>query len=277
MTTTTLRDKTIVMSGGSRGIGLALARRAAADGANIVLIAKTDTPHPALTGTIHTAAAEIEAAGGRALPIVGDIRSDDVITRAVDAAVREFGGIDACVNNASVLNVASTLAMEPRRYDLMMDVGVRGTFQLSRACLPWLLKSSSPHILSMSPPLNLSSRWLGAHPGYMVAKYSMTLATLGIGAEHRSMGLIATCLWPRTLVSTDAIANVLADQESLRHTRRPEIMADAAYALLVGAAPTPGGETLLDEDVLARAGITDLEHYAVQPLQPLTADLFVDA
>lgn len=188
---TDLNGKTLVLSGGSRGIGLAIALRAAADGANIVLIAKTDSPHPRLAGTIHTAASQIRDAGGHALPIVGDVRSDETLDAAVQAAVAEFGGIDICLNNASVLNLAGTLQLDPKRYDLMQDVNTRGTFMLSRACLPHLLHATNPHILSLSPPLNLDARWLGAHPGYMLAKYGMTLATLGLAAEFAEAGDLA--------------------------------------------------------------------------------------
>lgn len=274
--TKTLSGTTIVMSGGSRGIGLAIALRAAADGANIVLIAKTDTPHPKLAGTIHTAAAQIQDAGGRALPIVGDVRSDQTIAAAVDAAVDEFGGVDVCVNNASVLNLSGTLELEPRRYDLMQDVNTRGTFMLTRACLPHLLRSENPHILTLSPPLNLQPAWLGKHPGYMLAKYGMTLATLGFAAEFAAKGVAANCLWPRTTIATDAVANLLGGESALARTRKPEIVADAAYAILTQPANQLTGKTLIDDEVLARAGHSDLERYATTPgTSDFDADIFL--
>ena len=263
--TNTLTGTTIVMSGGSRGIGLAIALRAAADGANVVLIAKTDTPHPKLAGTIHTAAAQIQDAGGRALPIVGDIRSDDTIASAVAAAVDTFGGIDICVNNASVLNLAGTLDLEPRRYDLMQDVNTRGTFMLTRACLPHLVESGNPHVLTLSPPLNLEPAWLGKHPGYLLAKYGMTLATLGFAAEFATQGVAANCLWPRTTIATDAVANLLGGDTALARTRRPQIVADAAYAILTQPATAVTGRTFVDDEALAETGTTDLDRYATTP------------
>jgi citronellol/citronellal dehydrogenase len=262
---TTLSGTTIVMSGGSRGIGLAIARRAAADGANIVLIAKTDTPHPNLAGTIHTAAAQIEQAGGRALPVIGDVRSDETIDAAVAAAVDTFGGIDICVNNASVLNLSGTLELEPRRYDLMQDVNTRGTFMLTRACLPHLLRSANPHVLSLSPPLNLHPNWLGKHPGYMLAKYGMTLATLGFAAEFAAQGVAANCLWPRTTIATDAVANLLGGDGALARTRTPDIVADAAYTIMTQPARTTTGHTFIDDEVLSEHGVTQFDRYASTP------------
>lgn len=257
-----LKGKTIVMSGGSRGIGLAIAVRAAQDGANVVLIAKTDNPDPRLQGTIHSAATAIEEAGGQALKIVGDVREDAVITRAVEEAVAAFGGIDICVNNASVINLAGTLDVEAKRYDLMLDVNTRGTFMLTRACLPHLLESENPHVLSLCPPLNFGAHWLARHPAYTVAKYSMTIATLAIGAEFADRGVAANCLWPRTIIGTDAIKNIYGGEESMRKSRRPEIMADAAYQILTADSRTSTGRTVLDEDVLRDAGVTDFSPYA---------------
>ncbi|MYS79387.1 SDR family oxidoreductase [Embleya scabrispora] len=270
-----LAGKTVVMSGGSRGIGLAIALRAAADGANVVLIAKTDTPHPRLRGTIHTAAEAIRAAGGTALPVVGDIRSDATIEAAVEAAVEAFGGIDICINNASVLDLSPTTEIRPKAYDLMQDVNVRGTFMLSRACLPHLKRAANPHILSLSPPLNLSRRWLGAHPAYTVAKYAMTLTTLTLAAENATDGIAANCLWPQTLIATDAVANVIGGQEAVRRSRQPRIMADAAYDVITGPSIRRTGQTLLDEGVLREAGVTDFTTYAVSGDEPET-DLFLD-
>jgi citronellol/citronellal dehydrogenase len=275
--TTTLGGKTIVLSGGSRGIGLAIALRAAADGANIVLIAKTSEPHPKLAGTIHTAAEQIRQAGGQAVPIVGDVRDDATLDAAVTAAIDEFGGIDICINNASVLNLAGTLELEPKRYDLMQDVNVRATFMLSRACLPALLKAPNPHILTLSPPLNLAPRWLGAHPGYLLAKYGMTLATLAFAAEFADAGVAANCLWPRTTIATDAIGNLLGGAEMLRRSRTVEVMADASHVILTAPSRERSGETLIDEDVLRAAGVTDFARYAVSGVDAdLALDLFLD-
>jgi citronellol/citronellal dehydrogenase len=276
---TSLAGKTLVMSGGSRGIGLEIARRAARDGANIVLIAKTDDPNPRLQGTIHTAAAAIEEAGGKALKIVGDVRDDATIATAVQQAVDTFGGIDACVNNASVINLAGTLDVEPKHYDLMMDVNCRGTFMLSRACLPALLKSENPHILSLSPPLNWSQHWLGRHPAYTLAKYSMTVATLTIAAEFADRGVSANCLWPRTIIGTDAIRNIYGGKESMLKSRKPEIMADAAYALLTSDSRAATGSTYLDADVLRAQGMTDFSAYSLVEggaEAELELDIYVD-
>ncbi|MFC9550160.1 SDR family oxidoreductase [Rhodococcus sp. NPDC056960] len=266
--------RTVVMSGGSRGIGLAIARALASRGANVVLLAKTDTPDPRLPGTIHTAVGELNELGGRAVAVVGDVRNDSDIARAVDAARDNFGGIDIVVNNASVLDISKTEDLALRRFDLMQQVNVRGTFALTRACLPYLQKSPSPHVLTLSPPLNLSSQWLGAHPGYMLAKYGMTLATLGIAAEYAHTPLSSNCLWPQTTIATAAVGNLLGGDTSLRHARSPEIMADAAIELLGRPAGTDNGRTLLDVEVLAEAGVTDFTTYG--GADPLTIDIFVD-
>lgn len=268
---TTLRGRTIVMSGGSRGIGLAIALRAAADGANLVLLAKTDQPHPKLEGTIHTAAAQIEAAGGRALAVVGDVRNDDDIARAASQAVETFDGIDIVVNNASVLAPLGTLDLSPNRYDLMQDVNTRGTFMLTRACLPHLLASDDPRVLTLSPPLNLNPHWLGQFPGYLIAKYGMTLATLGFAAEFPQVA--ANTLWPRTLIATAAIGNTLGET-ALTRSRSPQIVADAAHLILTG--PRRTGQTLIDDEVLAEAGIADLSGYARAPGATLQPDVFLD-
>jgi len=269
----TLAGRTILMSGGSRGIGLAIALRAARDGANVVLLAKTDTPHPKLEGTIHTAAEQIRQAGGEALPIVGDVRDEAAIAHAVQLAVETFGRLDIVVNNASAIDVSPTLSLEPKRYDLMQDVNARGTFLLCRAALPELLKTDAPRILTLSPPLNLSPRWLGAFPGYMMSKYAMTLATLGIAHEFAARGLVANCLWPRTTIQTSVVANLLGGEEVMRRSRTADIYADAAHLVLT----EPGGrtgQTLLVEDVLADAGVTDLGGYAPGVSD---AELFPDA
>jgi citronellol/citronellal dehydrogenase len=260
-----LGGKTLLISGGSRGIGLAIALRAARDGANVTLLAKTAVPHPKLEGTVHTAAAAIEAAGGRALPVVGDVRNDDDIARAVDRTVAEFGGIDIVVNNASVIDLSGSLELTAKKYDLMQDVNVRGTFMLSRAALPALKASANPHILSLSPPLNLDPKWLGAFPGYLLAKYGMTLATLGLAAEFAADGIAANTLWPRTTIATAAVRFALGGEEMLRRSRTPEIYADAAHAVLCRPSRERTGQTLIVEDVLRDAGITDLSGYAAVP------------
>lgn len=273
----TLAGKTIVMSGGSRGIGLAIALRAAGDGANVVLIAKTDQADPRLEGTIHTAAAAIEEAGGRALKVVGDVRDDQIIETAVERAVEAFGGVDICVNNASVINLAGTLDVQPRRYDLMLDVNVRGTFMLTRACLPYLLKSDNGHVLTLSPPFNWSQRWLAAHPAYTVAKYAMTVATLGIAAEFADQGVAANCLWPRTIIGTDAVKNLYGGEDSVRKSRTPQIMADAAYEVLTSPSRKLSGQTLLDEEVLRSRGVTDFSRYSLAgDDSELELDIYVD-
>jgi citronellol/citronellal dehydrogenase len=277
MATRTLSGTTIMVSGGSRGIGLAIAVRAARDGANVVLLAKTDQPHPRLSGTIHTAADSIRAAGGNALAVVGDVRSDESIAEAVAAAVAEFGGIDVCLNNASVLMPVKTAELDPKRYDLMQDVNTRGTFMLSRACLPHLLQSQNPHILTLSPPINLHPRWLGTFPGYLIAKYGMTLATLGFAAEYADRGIAANTLWPRTAIATDAVGNLLGGEETLARTRTPEIMADAAYAILTTPSAERSGQTLIDDEVLAAVGVTDLSGYAHRPgATEFEPDFFLD-
>lgn len=275
MTENSLAGKTILMSGGSRGIGLAIALRAARDGANIALLAKTDTPHPKLEGTVHTAAEQIRAAGGQALPIVGDVREDDDLTEAVLTTQGEFGGIDIVVNNASVIDLSGSLDLVAKKYDLMQDVNVRGTFMLSRAAIPMLKDADNPHILSLSPPLNLSPRWLGAHTGYTLAKYGMTMATLGMAAEFAKDGIAANTLWPATTIATAAVQFALGGDRMMKASRTPEIYADAAYQVLLQPASTYTGQTLIVEDVLTAAGVTDFSGYAAVPGTP-DSDLFPD-
>lgn len=275
----TLAGKTILMSGGSRGIGLAIALRAAADGANIAMLAKTDTPHPKLEGTIHTAAEQIRAAGGNALPIVGDVRDDGMITEAVMTTQGEFGGIDIVINNASVIDLSGSLDLDTKKYDLMQDVNVRGTFMLSRAAIPQLREAANPHILSLSPPLTISPKWLGAHTGYTLAKYGMTMVTLGIAAEFAKDGIAANTLWPRTTIATAAVQNVLGGDRIMAASRTPEIYADAAYSVLTAPASDRTGQTLIVEDVLEADGMTDFSGYAAVPGTPddqLFPDIFLD-
>ena len=274
-----LAGKTILMSGGSRGIGLAIALRAARDGANVAILAKTDTPHPKLEGTVHTAAQQIRDAGGRALAIVGDVRNEDDVTRAVLETQGEFGGIDAVVNNASVIDLSGSLDLAVKKYDLMQGVNVRGTFLLSRAAVPILRDRANPHILSLSPPLNLSPKWLGAHTGYTLAKYGMTMATLGLGAEFAKDGIAANTLWPRTTIATAAVQFALGGDRMMKASRTPEIYADAAYEVLLKPAREYTGQTLIVEDVLTDAGITDFSSYAAVPGTPDSAlfpDIFLD-
>jgi citronellol/citronellal dehydrogenase len=272
-----LHGKTIFVSGASRGIGLAIALRAARDGANVALIAKTAEPHPKLEGTVYTAAEQIEAAGGQALPIVGDIRDEQQVAEAVAQAVARFGGIDACVNNASAINLARTEALELKRYDLMQDINVRGTFAVSRACIPHLRAAENPHVLTLSPPIDLDPRWLGPHLGYTLAKYGMSLVALGLAAELREDGIASNALWPRTLVATAAVQNLLGGDEAMARARRPEIYADAAYAVLNRPARECTGNAFLCEDVLVEEGVTDLSPYAYVAGAELAVDLFVDA
>lgn len=274
-----LRGKTVLMSGGSRGIGLAIALRAARDGANVAIMAKTDTPHPKLDGTVHTAAAAIEAAGGRALPIVGDVRNDDDIANAVAATAAEFGGVDIVVNNASAIDLSRSLDLATKKYDLMQDVNVRGTFLLSRAAVPLLREAENPHILSLSPPLNLAPKWLGNHTGYTLAKYGMTMVTLGLAAEFGTDGIAANTLWPATTIATAAVQYALGGDQMMRVSRTPEIYADAAHQVLSQPAADYTGQTLIVEDVLRAAGVTDFAPYAAVPGTPDSAlfpDLFLD-
>lgn len=275
----TLHQRTLIISGGSRGIGLAIAVRAARDGANIVLLAKTDRPDPRLPGTIHTAAETIRAAGGEVCAVVGDVRNDDDIARAIESAVSRFGGVDIVVNNASVIDLSRSRELSAKKYDLMQDVNVRGTFMLSRAAIPELLRSPNAHILSLSPPISTHSRWLGAHTGYTLAKYGMTLATLGLAAEFREAGIAANTLWPRTTIATAAVHNLLGGAEIVARSRTPELYADAAYAVLTQPAAAITGQTLIAEDVLEAQGVTDFSAYAAVPGTPDSAlfpDIFLD-
>jgi citronellol/citronellal dehydrogenase len=272
-----LQGKTLFISGASRGIGLAIALRAARDGANVALIAKTAEPHPKLEGTVFTAAEQIEAAGGQALPIVGDIRDEQQVADAVAQTVARFGGIDVCVNNASAINLARTEALELKRYDLMQDINVRGTFAVSRACIPHLRGRENPHIVTLSPPIDLDPRWLGPHIGYTLAKYGMSLVALGLAAELREDGIASNTLWPRTLVATAAVQNLLGGDAAMQAARKPEVYADAAYAVLNRPSRACSGNAFLCEDVLVEEGVTDLSPYAYVPGAELAVDLFVDA
>jgi citronellol/citronellal dehydrogenase len=252
----------MIMSGGSRGIGLAIALRAAQDGANVALIAKTDQPHPKLEGTVHTAAQQIEDAGGHALPIVGDVRSDESVAAAVERTVDQFGGIDIVVNNASAINLARTADIPMKAYDLMQDINTRGTFLLSKSAIPHLRKGTNPHILTLSPPLNLDPKWLGANLAYTIAKYGMSMCTVGLAEELRADGIAANSLWPRTMIDTAAVRNLLGGAETAARSRSPQIMADAAYAVLNRDSRECTGNFFIDDEVMQAEGVTDLGVYS---------------
>lgn len=259
----TLSGSTILMSGGSRGIGLAIAVRAARDGANVALLAKTDTPHPKLPGTVHTAVEQVEAAGGAGLAVVGDVRNDDDVARAVERTIARFGGIDVVVNNASAIDTATTTDIDMKRYDLMADINVRGAFLLSKLSIDALSRSNNPHILTLSPPLNLAPYWAGKHLAYTMAKYGMSLTTLGLARELAPRGIGVNSLWPCTLIDTAAIRAMPGGERLVRAARKPEIMADAAHAVLTRDAATTTGNFFTDEQVLREAGVTEFGPYSV--------------
>jgi citronellol/citronellal dehydrogenase len=269
-----LKGKTLFITGASRGIGLAIGLRAARDGANVVIAAKTTAPHPTLPGTIHSAAEEIRAAGGQALACAVDIRSEDQIRAAVQEAVARFGGIDVVVNNASAIQLTGTLDTAMKRFDLMHQVNARGTFATTQACLPHLLQAPNPHILTISPPLHMEARWFGPHVAYTMAKFGMSMCALGWSAELRGrVGVNA--LWPRTAIATAAVKNLLGGDESIRRCRLPDIMGDAAHAILTRAAAECTGNFFIDEDVLRALGVTDFDRYAVEPGVELIPDFFL--
>ncbi len=272
----TLTGKTMFISGASRGIGLAIAKRAGRDGANVAFIAKTAEPHPALPGTVYTAAAEIEEAGGRALPIVGDIRNEDQVAAAVESAVELFGGIDICVNNASAINLSNTETLPMKRYDLMQDINARGTFLVSKTCIPYLKESNNAHILTLSPPLNLAPHWFKNHAAYTIAKYGMSMITLGLSEELADEGIAANCLWPKTIIATAAVQNLLGGDQAMAQSRRPEIVADAAFEIFKKDARTATGNFYLDEDVLTEAGVKSFEQYGYGDGTKLQTDIFLD-
>jgi citronellol/citronellal dehydrogenase len=275
MPESTLRDKTLFITGASRGIGKAIAVRAARDGARIVIAAKTDEPHPKLPGTIHSAAEEVEKAGGRALACVVDVRSEDAIAAAVARAVSTFGGIDILVNNASAIRLTGTLDTPMNRYDLVQQVNSRGTFACSQACLPHLLLSANPHILNISPPLDYAEKWFAPHVAYTMSKFGMSMCVLGMAGEFRQAGVAVNALWPRTIIATAATRALFGSDAMLPGSRTPEIMADAAYLVLTRPSRERSGQFLIDEDVLRAAGTTDFEKYETVRGAPLVADLFV--
>ena len=271
----TLKNKTIFITGGSRGIGKAIALRAARDGANIIIAAKSDKPHASLPGTIYSAAEDIEKAGGRALPIKLDVRDDQAIIDAVKKAASHFNGLDILINNASAITLENTLDVTMSKFDLMHSVNVRGTFACSKACLPYLLKSDNPHILNLSPPLNLDPVWFKDYLAYTMSKYGMSMCVLGMAREFRNQGVAVNALWPRTVINTAAI-NMLGDVVKADNCRNAEIMADAAHAILCRDSKTTSGNFFIDEDVLRADGVRDFDHYAIKAGQPLMKDLFLD-
>ncbi|XP_017962370.1 hydroxysteroid dehydrogenase-like protein 2 [Drosophila navojoa] len=272
-----LKGKTLFITGASRGIGKAIALKAARDGANIVIAAKTADPHPKLPGTIYTAAEEIERAGGKALPCIVDVRDEKQVQQAVEAAVARFGGIDILINNASAISKTPTLKTDMKRYDLMQNVNTRGTFLVSKACLPYLLKSDNPHILNMAPPLNMSPRWVADHVAYTISKYGMSMCVLGMSEEFRDRGVTVNALWPRFKVHTAAI-DMLFGPEGELFARKAEIMADAAYAIICRDSRAFTGNFFIDEEVLLDEGVTDLSKYACYPENnnKLSLALFID-
>ena len=271
----TLANKTLFITGGSRGIGEAIALRAAQDGANIVIAAKTNRPHPKLPGTIHTVAEAIEQAGGQALPLQLDIRDEQAVAEAMSKAADHFGGIDILVNNASAIYLAQTPDVPMKRFDLMFSVNVRGTFVCSQAAYPYLKQSDHAHILNLSPPLNMDKKWFAPHVAYTMAKYGMSLCVLGMAEEFKKDHIAVNALWPRTVIATAALA-MLGDAVKPENCRTPEIMADAAHAILSRTPETATGNFYIDDEILAEVGITDLDQYAVEAGQPLLPDLFVD-
>jgi citronellol/citronellal dehydrogenase len=270
-----LKGKTLFISGASRGIGLAIAVRAARDGANVAVAAKTAAPHPKLPGTIYTAAEEIEKAGGKALPIVCDIRFEEQVQSAVDQTAAKFGGIDILVNNASAISLTGTLQTDMKRYDLMNGINARGTYLVSRTCIPYLKKTANPHVLNLSPPLDMNPKWFAGHTAYSMAKYGMSMCVLGMAAEFKDDGIAFNALWPRTGIATAAIRNALAGDEGMKHCRTVDILADAAYLIFNKKAKEFTGNFLIDDTFLAANGVTDFDRYRVDPTKDLMPDFFV--
>jgi citronellol/citronellal dehydrogenase len=270
-----LKDKTLFITGASRGIGLAIALRAARDGATIAIAAKTDQPHPKLEGTIHTAAEDIEKAGGKALPLVVDVREEKQVAEAIEKTAAQFGGIDIVVNNASAIQLTRTPETDMRRYDLMHQVNVRGTYMVSKYALPHLERAENPHILALSPPLDMQEKWFAPHLAYTMAKFGMSIVILGLAGELKSKGIAANALWPRTTIATAAIQNLLGGDRIMRMSRKPDIIADAAYRIFQKPSREFTGRFLIDDTFLASEGVTDFDQYRVDPAQPLAPDFFV--
>ena len=270
-----LSGKTLFITGASRGIGLAIALRAARDGANIAIAAKTATPHPKLAGTIYTAADEIERAGGKALPLTVDVRDEDAVREALARTAQQFGGLDIVVNNASAIQLTRVTETDMKRFDLMYEINARGTFMVSKYAIPYLAKAANPHILMISPPLDMKEKWFAPHTAYSMAKFGMSLVVLGLAGELRSAGIAVNALWPRTLIATAAVRNLLGGEDMARRGRKPEIMADAAYAVFAKLAKDFTGQFLIDDSFLAQNGVTAFDAYRADPTKELAADFFV--
>jgi citronellol/citronellal dehydrogenase len=272
-----LTGKTLFITGASRGIGLAIGLRAARDGANVAIAAKTAEQHPKLSGTIYTAAEEIERAGGKALPLVVDVRDEATVKQAIDKTAERFGGIDIVVNNASAIQLSPVVATDMKRFDLMHQINTRGTFVVSKWAIPYLAKAANPHILMISPPLDMKEKWFAPHTGYTMAKFGMSIIVLGLAGELRSKGIAVNALWPRTVIATAAVQNLLGGDTLMRQARKPEIMADAAYAVFSRPSREFTGRFLMDDNFLAESGVTDFDQYRVDPTQKLAQDFFVPA
>jgi len=271
----TLKGKTIFITGASRGIGKAVALRAAVDGANIAVVAKTKETHPKLPGTVYTAVEDIESTGGNAIPCITDIRFEDQVKAAVDATVDRFGGIDILINNASAINLSPTLEIEMNRYDLMFSVNARGTFLCSKLCIPYLKEAENPHILNLSPPLNMDPKWFKNNLAYTMAKYGMSMCVLGMAEEFKKEGIAVNALWPKTSIATAAVRNLLGGESAVKHSRKPEIVADAAYLILTKPSIECTGNFFIDEEILLEHGTTDFEKYSVDPNSNLYLDFFL--
>ncbi len=272
---TSLKGKTLFITGASRGIGKAISLRAAKDGANVAVVAKTKEPHPNLPGTVYTAVEEIIFAGGNAIPCITDIRFEKQVQRAIDLTIEEFGGVDILVNNASAINLSPTLELEIKRFDLMFNVNTRGTFLCSKLCIPHLKKSDNPHILNLSPPLNLDPKWFKNNVAYTIAKYGMSMCVLGMAEEFKKDHIAVNALWPRTPIATAAVRNLLGGKSTIKHSRIPEIVADAAYIILTKPSKECTGNFFIDEDILVEHGLTDLKKYSVDPNEELFQDFFL--
>jgi citronellol/citronellal dehydrogenase len=270
-----LKNKTLFITGASRGIGKAIALRAAQDGANIAVVAKTKDPHPKLPGTVYSAVDEINAAGGNGLACIADIRFEDQVQDAVDATIQEFGGLDIVINDASAISITPTLETEMKRFDLMFSVNVRGTFMCSKLCIPHLKKSENPHILNLSPPLNMDSKWFAHHVAYTMSKYGMSMCVFGMAKEFKKEKIAVNALWPRTAIATAAVKNLLGGESAVKHSRKPEIVADAAYYIITEPSEECTGNFFIDDEVLMEHGITDLSHYSVVPNARLIPDFFL--
>jgi citronellol/citronellal dehydrogenase len=270
-----LAGKTLFITGASRGIGLAIGLRAARDGANIAIAAKTAQPHPKLTGTIYTAAEDIERAGGKALPLVVDVRDEAIVKNALDATAQKFSGIDIVVNNASAISLTNVADTDMKRFDLMHQINARGTFVVSKWAIPYLEKAANPHILMISPPLDMKEKWFAPHTAYTMAKFGMSMVVLGLAGELRDKGVAVNALWPRTIIATAAIANLLGGEERMHQARKPDIMADAAYAIFSSPSRELTGHFLIDDTYLAQRGVTDFDRYRVDPTQELSQDFFL--